>query len=56
MSRHHVSIRLRHVASAAPWKWVGTCDCGWRCISWHWRLGDRGAMPLSLEHLREQAR
>lgn len=65
---HKVTIRLYCVGvlgpagprtedRTIPWKWVGICTCGWRCLSWHWRLRstptDRGAMPMALKHLCE---
>jgi len=49
---HKVTIRLRYTEQGVPWKWVGVCACGWRCMSWHWHWRGRGALPMSIEHLQ----
>lgn len=54
MDNHRVNIRLRYTEFGTPWKWQGACLCGWRCLSWYWQDGPRGALPMSLEHLRSQ--
>lgn len=52
---------------AAPYKWIGECVCGWRCMSWafdrrldaaldpaHVAEGNSptgGALPMALEHV-----
>lgn len=57
MTVHHVTIRLVLAGpKRTPWKWVGTCTCRWRCLSWQWDRGDgTGTLPMSLDHLRENA-
>jgi hypothetical protein len=52
---HKVTIRLRY-SLGIPWKWVGTCTCGWSCYSWCWTYPEspeRGALPMSNRHLQE---
>ena len=50
--RHHVTIRLSYIGTT-PYKWRGSCICGWRCMSWQWIAVDRpgGALPMALDHL-----
>lgn len=54
---HRITIRLvyREIGEELriPWKWRGSCTCGYRCLSWQWIAVDRpgGALPMALEHL-----
>lgn len=52
--KHRVTIRLVYVNDGrTPWKWRGTCTCGWVCLSWQWIAVDRpgGTLPMTLEHV-----
>lgn len=65
MDGHFVTVRLARLnrsgvfdlAGTVPYKWVGSCSCGWRCMSWQWIAIDRpgGTLPMSLDHLKDAA-
>lgn len=62
---HKVSVKLLYVNEGkTPWKWVSTCVCGWKFLSWQWIREDSqtgnpnptlgGALPMALEHVKKE--
>lgn len=38
MSHHKVKIEKTYTngEKRTPYKWMATCHCGWKCLSWSW--------------------